>query len=382
MSYANMFGGTSKSETLLAIAPQRPSIGVITDVTEGIHYPAPAVVKPQVNTKLVSARSIKDQMGISEFGTQAGKEVAALSDIILKKTTTGKMGDFGDGITQILALTSQVNVDDLNIDKNKGILGKALGFLKKKKVEVIAQFEDTSSSIEKIKVDLERRQVGMREDNDFLEQLYEKNLQEYHDLGFSIEAAEVMLKDMNVQYEVMKAKAENSSDQFEIQAVNEFEQRIKLWEKQIDRLKRMQQVALLTAPEIKMIQAGNVSMVEKFNDLINTTLPAWKKQLSMTILALKQKENAELGNKMDDKTNEFFKKAASLNNQNAIAVAKASERSVVDIETLEFMQQQLIDSVKQVKQIQEEGRKERANASTKIEGLRDQMKQEMLSWNK
>lgn len=378
MSYANMFDNAPRA-TQVVDATQ----GIkITPVLEQKTFQAPVVVKPQVNTKLVSARSIKDQMGISEFGTQAGKEVAALSDIILKKTTTGKMGDFGDGITQILTLTSQVNVDDLNIDKNKGILGKALGFLKKKKVEVIAQFEDTSSSIEKIKVDLERRQVGMREDNDFLQQLYDKNLQEYHDLGFSIEAAEVMLKDMNVEYEVMKAKAENSSDQFEIQAVNEFEQRIKLWEKQIDRLKRMQQVALLTAPEIKMIQAGNVSMVEKFNDLINTTLPAWKKQLSMTILALKQKENAELGNKMDDKTNEFFKKAASLNNQNAIAVAKASERSVVDIETLEFMQQQLIDSVKQVKQIQEEGRKERASASTKIEGLREQMKQEMLSWQK
>ena len=70
----------------------------------------------------------------------------------------------------------------------------------------------------------------------------------------------------------------------------------------IDRLKRMQQVALLTAPEIRLIQAGNVTMVEKFNDILNTTLPAWKKQMSMTILALRQKENAELGNSSNDLT--------------------------------------------------------------------------------
>ena len=158
------------------------------------------------------------------------------------------------------------------------------------------------------------------------------------------------------------------------------DQKIKRWEKQIDRLKRMQQVALLTAPEIRMIQAGNVTMVEKFDDTVNTTIPAWKKQLSMTILALRQKENAELGNAIDDQTNNFFRKAAELNHNNAIAVAQAGERSVVDIETLEYMQNQLIDSVKQVRQIQETGREERRQASVKINGLRDQMKQEMLSW--
>jgi len=343
---------------------------------------AVANVSTQASNKLVKARALTDQMAISEFGTEAGKEVAALSDTVLQRTTTGKMGDFGDGITQILALTSQVNVDDLNIDKNKGFIGKVTNFFKKKQVEVLAQFEDTSKSIEKIGQDLSSRQNVMREDNRFLDQLYEKNMQEYHELGYSIEAAEALIVNMNAEYKAKKQEAESSTDQFFIQSVQEYEQRIKLWEKQVDRLKRMQQVALLTAPEIRQIQAGNVAMVEKFNDLINTTIPAWKKQLSMTILALRQKENAELGNQMDDKTNEFFRKAAALNNQNAIAVAKSSERSVVDIETLEYMQQQLIDSVHQVKQIQEAGRQERQQASAKISMLRDSMKQEMLSWKK
>jgi uncharacterized protein YaaN involved in tellurite resistance len=162
--------------------------------------------------------------------------------------------------------------------------------------------------------------------------------------------------------------------------VNEAEQIIKRWEKQIDRLKRMQHVSLLTAPEIRGIQAGNVTMVEKFDDAINTTIPAWRKQLSMTIIAMRQKENAEIGNAVDDRTNEFFRKAAELNHSNAIAVATAGERSVVDIETLEHMQNLMIDQVKQVKQIQETGRQERAAASQKIDNLRDQMKQEMLSW--
>jgi uncharacterized protein YaaN involved in tellurite resistance len=384
-----MFGNEPKVENkvMMAEAPQVAPMKVLGNYTDGIdpvrNLPATVpILNAQVGQKLSKARGVKDQMTISEFGTEAGKEVARLSDVILQRTTTGKMGEFGDGITQILALTSQVKVDDLNMDKNKGFLSKLIGSAKKKKVEVLAKFEDTSTSIGKVVSDLEKRQDAMRSDNKFLEDLYEKNLQEYHDLGNSIEAAQALLVEMNQDYAVQKAHAESSTDQFEIQAVNEFEQRIKLWEKQIDRLKRMQQIALLTAPEIRQIQTGNVAMVEKFNDLINTTIPAWKKQISLTIIKLKQKENAEIGSAMDDKTNEFFKKAADLNNMNAIAVAKASERSVVDVETLEYCQNKLIDSVKQVKQIQEAGRQERAAASTKIDQLREQMKTEMLSWSK
>lgn len=379
MTYSNLFGGSSK--TVVAEKQQLNQIVVNND--QLIVAPnSVSVSSPQAQQKLLKAKQIKDEVSIAEFGTEAGKEVAAIADIVLQKTTTGKMGDFGDGITDILKLASSVNVDDLNIEKNKGLFGSVTSFFKKKKVEVIANFENTSKSIQKIVDDLNNRQATMRADNQFLEQLYEKNLQEYHELGFSIEAAEALLVEMNQEYEYKKSVAESSQDQFAAQAVNEFEQRIKRWEKQIDRLKRMQHVALLNAPEVRQIQAGNVAMVEKFQDIVATTIPAWKKQLSMTILALRQKENAELGNSIDDKTNEFFKKAADLNHSNAIAVAKNSQRSVVDIETLEHMQNQLIDSFKQVKQIEEQGRQERKAASAKIETLRDQMKKEMMSWGK
>lgn len=365
-TYKNLF----ESKTTVAVSP--------LSVTQ-VHLP---VVSDAGTKKLTEAKTVHSEMEVSEFGTQAGKEIAALADTVLQKTTTGKMGEFGDGITKILKLTSSVSVDDLNLDKNKGFLGKIVGAFKDKKVEVLASFQSTSASIQKVADELATRQVTMRTDNDFLDKLYDKNMEEYHDLGASIEAVGVLMVGLNSEYEAMKVAAQNSTDQFEIQNVNEKEQLIKRWEKQVDRLKRMQQIALLTAPEIRLIQTGNVTMVEKFNDLLNTTLPAWKKQLSMTILAMRQKENAALGNEIDNKTNQFFKKAAELNNMNAIATAKSGERSVVDIETLEFMQNQLIDSVKQVKAIQEQGRQDRKDASVRIDTLRDQMKAEMLTWSK
>lgn len=372
--YSNMFAQVGVMEksplTTLSMTPQPAQ---------------PLVVVPakplSVQKKINDAVAIRDQFGISEFGTEAGKEVARLASEVVKKTTTGKMGDFGDGITQILTLTETVNPDDLNLEPSKGLFGKVSNFFKAKKVEVVAQFENTQNSIDKIVVDLGKRQDQMKADNEFLERLYAANLKEYHELGESVEAASSMLVEMQAQYESLQEQAKKSTDQLFIQSVSEAEQKVKLWEKQIDRLKRMQQIALLTAPEIRQIQTGNVVLTEKFNDLVNTTIPAWGKTLSTTILKMKQKENAALGNAIDDKTNAFFRKAAELNAQTAVEVAKASERSVVDTDTLVFMQDKLLGSIKEVKQIQETGREERKQASAKIDELREQMKTEMLSWS-
>lgn len=379
MSYGNLFDDVPKAKPVMTgtITGFNPhNVQFVQDI------PANQQLVPIRQTALVKSNGIKSSMKISEYGTEHGKKIADLADVVVKKTTTGKMGDFGDGITQILSLTSQVNVADLNVDKNTGAFSKLTSFFKKKKVEVLAQFENTSTSIDKVAVDLTGRGKTMKDDNEFLDKLYDANLEEYRGLEQAIAEIEVEIQVLGAEYEAQKAAAEKSTDQFFIQEVNELEQRIKLWDKQVDRLKRLQQIALLTAPEIRQIQSGNTALYQKFNDLVNTTIPAWKKQLSMTILKLKQKENAELSAQVDDKTNEFFRKAAELNGQNAIAVAQASERSVVDMDTLEFMQTTLINSVHAVKDIQEKGHQERIAASNRIDGLRDEMKKEMLSWSK
>jgi uncharacterized protein YaaN involved in tellurite resistance len=379
MSYGNLFEDVPKTKPVMT--------GTVTGTNpHNVQFVQDIPTNQQLvqvrQTALVKSNGIKSSMKISEYGTEHGKKIAELADVVVKKTTTGKMGDFGDGITQILSLTSQVNVADLNVDKKGGWFGGVTSFFKKKRVEVLAQFENTSTSIDKVATDLTSRSKTMEQDNEFLDKLYDANLEEYRGLEKAIAEIEAEIQVLGQEHAIKKVEAEKSTDQFFIQEVNELEQRIKLWDKQVDRLKRLQQIALLTAPEIRQIQSGNTALYQKFSDLVNTTIPAWKKQLSMTILKIKQKENAELSTQVDDKTNEFFRKAAELNGQNAIAVAQASERSVVDMDTLEFMQKTLIDSVHAVKDIQEKGHQERIEASNRIDVLRNEMKTEMLSWSK
>lgn len=241
MSYNTLFKD-GKTATNLQV------LNVSTNTTPlGVTPMAISQYEPAVMARVQKALAIKDDDGISQFGTEAGKEVAALSDKILQQTTTGKMDEFGKGITDILSLTASVNIDDLNINKNKGMVGKVTGFFKKKQVEVVAQFQSTSTSIQKVADNLATRQLAMKSDNKFLDELYDKNMNEYHELGQSIQAIEIIISTMNKEYEELKLKAENSTDQFFVQSVVEAEQRIKRWEKQTDRLKRMQHVALLTA---------------------------------------------------------------------------------------------------------------------------------------
>ena len=215
MTYGNLFADTNK--TMTAVEP-KGTTSLVYPTAQGVEpnrnmlfqnnlcqeivlsgggqLPLPAPIQ----NKLDKARQASGDFAVSEFGTEAGKKVAALADTVLKKTTTGKMGDFGDGLTQILTLTGSVNVDDLNIDKNKGVFGKVKGFFKKKQVEVMAQFEDTSKSIDKVVNDLRSRQDVMKSDNQFLDQLYRENMAEYHDLGYAVEAAEIHVRDLTQQY--------------------------------------------------------------------------------------------------------------------------------------------------------------------------------------
>lgn len=366
-NYGDMFGSTN---------------GVKAGTLNVIHADTDISLSQINKYSMIAVESFKDDSKMTAFGSSTSKEIASLSDKILKETTASRMGDFGKGMTEILALTSSVDPSDLNIDERSGLIGKIQNFIGKSKVKVMARFDDTSAHIEKIVKDLDDKRKTMVEHNKFLDELYDKNLVEHRELGEMVEAGKQVHSQMSVQYEAMKQQAETSQDPMEIQQVREFEQRIKRWEMKIESLTKMQHIALLAAPEIRMQQHQNNLLQQKFDDIITTTLPAWKKQLSLVVLALAQKKNVEVVNQIDDKTNEFFKKAAELNHDNSIAVAKASQRSVIDTATLEFMQSKLIDSVKQVKQIEEDGRKQRAEAIAAVSKMNEEMKKEMLSWNK
>ncbi|NEU35014.1 toxic anion resistance protein, partial [bacterium LRH843] len=88
-------------------------------------------------------------------------------------------------------------------------------------------------------------------------------------------------------------------------------------------------------PMIRIIQSNNLMLVDKFYAIKNITLPAWKNQISLAISLNEQKNSVQLANTIDDATNDLLKRNADLLHQNSVDTAKANQRSVIDIETLE-----------------------------------------------
>jgi uncharacterized protein YaaN involved in tellurite resistance len=68
-----------------------------------------------------------------------------------------------------------------------------------------------------------------------------------------------------------------------------------------------------------------------------------------------------------------MRRNAELLKQNSVNTARANQRAVVDIETLEYVQQTLISTIEEVEQIQRDGEQSRADAVIKMESMKTEL---------
>jgi len=144
-------------------------------------------------------------------------------------------------------------------------------------------------------------------------------------------------------------------------------------EKRIDDLKRAQMIAMQTAPEIRLLQNNSRMLIAKFQDIVAVTIPAWKKQFSLHILMEEQAKSAALVTAIDDATNAALRKNADLLRQNTTEIARANQRALVEMETLEHVQKQLLGAFEDVQKINEEAAAARAQTDAKLGALRDEL---------
>jgi uncharacterized protein YaaN involved in tellurite resistance len=194
-------------------------------------------------------------------------------------------------------------------------------------------------------------------------------------LGIYIAAGRI--KQEEVQQEIAYLSAQEQ-DQKTNQRVYDLNHLANNLEKRVSDLQVLQQSAMQTLPMIRIIQSNNMMLVDKFYAIKNITLPAWKNQISLAISLNEQRNSVQLANTIDDATNELLKRNADLLHQNSVDTAKANQRSVIDIETLEHVQNTLIKTVNDVIQIQKEGMQKREEASTRIKALQSNLQQLVL----
>ena len=191
--------------------------------------------------------------------------------------------------------------------------------------------------------------------------------EEYREMGIHIAAGKLRLAELTGQLSHLRASANSP---MEVQQLADLDAYVSNLDKRIGDLTVSQHSTLQELPMIAVIQSNNGMLIDKFSTIRDVTVPAWRRQYRLA-LSLKHQENAvAMANDIDNATNELIRQNALLLKQNAVSTAKANQRLVIDIETLQFAQDTLISTVEEVIKIQRSGVVERQNAEKRIAGMR------------
>lgn len=313
---------------------------------------------------------------VAEYGKNIATQTSGYTDELLNLVQNKDLDETGQKLNQVVQVVQQLNTSSiLNKKKNSGFFGGLMSKIKGAKNNIDMHFNTTKEQIDTLVKEIEKSQSGLKARVDTLDRMFHGVQSEYKQLGVYIAAGK--LKQDEIQQEISTLTAQ-AQDQTTTQRVYDLNHLANNLEKRVSDLQVLQQSAMQTLPMIRIIQSNNFMLVDKFYAIKNITLPAWKNQISLAISLNEQKNSVQLANTIDDATNDLLKRNADLLHQNSVDTAKANQRSVIDIETLEHVQNTLIKTVNDVIQIQKEGMQKRAEATTRLRSLQDNLNQLVL----
>ena len=323
---------------------------------------------------------INDATQILQFGAAAQDKVAAFSDTILQDVKTKDLGDVG---TLLANLVAEIKSFDKEVAGQKtNILEKMFSNAKKDFDRVKAKYSKIETNISTIEQGLEKDKIQMLKDINIFDTMYEKNLEYFKEVSLYIIAGMRKVKELReVTLPELKAKAEASGEQLDIQKVNDLEQLINRFEKKIYDLKTTRIISIQMAPQIRLLQNNESELVEKIQSSITNTIPLWKNQMVLALGISNAKHALQSQQDVAKLTNEMLVKNSETLKQGSIEIAKESEKAIVDIETVKKTNQNLIETIDTVIKVHEEGRVKRQAAEKELENIEKELKSKLLEIN-
>ena len=317
---------------------------------------------------------LNDSQMILQYGVAAQKGVASFSESALSNVRTKDLGEVGDTLSSLVVELKSFGQEE----EEKGLFG----FFKKagNKMEAMkAQYGKAEANVEKIARELEQHQVVLMKDIAMFDQMYELNLKYYKELTMYIIAGKKRLAEIQTgQLEELRKKAEASGAQEDAQAYNDLAQMCNRFEKKLHDLELTRMVSIQMGPQTRMLQNNDTLMVEKIQSSLVNTIPLWKSQMVLALGLENSRKATAAQSAVTNATNELLKKNAEMLKMGTIATAKEAERSIIDIETLQHTNQQLISTLDEVIQIQREGAQKRREAEVELGRIEGELKQKLL----
>ncbi|APU49090.1 MULTISPECIES: toxic anion resistance protein [Acinetobacter] len=308
---------------------------------------------------------------VAEYGKNIANKTSTYTDELLDLVQNKDLDATGQKLNQVVQVAQQLNTSSiLNKSKSSGFFGGLLSKFKSAKHSFDQHFNTTKEQIDALVKEIESSQSGLKARVGTLDKMFDAVQEEYKQLGVYIAAGQ--LKQQDIQQQIV-ALTNQEQDQQTTQQIYDLNHLANNLEKRVSDLQVLQQSAMQTLPMIRIIQSNNLMLVDKFYAIKNITLPAWKNQISLAISLQEQKNSVQLAKAIDDTTNDLLRRNAELLHQNSVDTAKANQRSVIDVETLEHVQNTLIKTVNDVIQIQKEGMQKRAEATTRLRALQESL---------
>ena len=317
---------------------------------------------------------ISDSQLVLQYGSAAQKSVAGFSESALANVRNKDLGEVGDTLTNLVVELKNFGQEE----EEKGIFG----FFKKagSKMETMkVQYTKAEVNVDKIARELEQHQVTLMKDIAMFDQMYELNLKYYKELTMYIIAGKKRLAEIQSgQLEELRRKAEATGAQEDAQAYNDLSQMCNRFDKKLHDLELTRMVSIQMGPQTRMLQNNDTLMVEKIQSSLVNTIPLWKSQMVLALGLENSRKATAAQTAVTNATNELLKKNAEMLKMGTIATAKEAERSIIDIETLQHTNQQLISTLDEVIQIQKEGAQKRKEAEAELGRIEGELRQKLM----
>ncbi|WP_210151268.1 toxic anion resistance protein [Chryseobacterium scophthalmum] len=309
---------------------------------------------------------------IVNFGSELQKTLANQSDSFLGNVRRSNSGEVGELINNLLIELNYVDVDEINNGGVKGFLSK-IPFMKKMLTQVdnlFAKYDKITSNIDQISHKVNAGIITSTKDNAVLQTIFDSNVNSIKAIEDLVIAGNLRMEKAALELADMETNVQNFAD-YQIADKRDFINRL---DRRLADLKVVRLIMMQSLPQIRLVQNNNVSIAEKAQTILTTTLPVWKNQLSLAVAMHRQQQNIEIQQKVSQTTEDILRKNAERLGQNSRNVARANEQIIVSAETLKETTAMLINTLNEVKQIQKQGTESRRKLDQDLQTLEHELK--------
>ena len=351
------------------------------EVEKSLNYDALTETEKKAIDEFNSKIDVTDTTQILQYGAAAQNKISKFSDNVLEDVKTKSSGEVGDLLASLVSEIKEFDTD-IPVTEKKGFFG-LFNNAKKQFNKIVSQYDKVENNIDKIEKNLEAHKLQMLKDIAVFDTMYEKNLEYFKEISLYIIAGEKKLEELKtVTLPALKKQAEESGDQIDVQKVNDMSNMINRFEKKIYDLKTTRIISIQMAPQIRLIQNNDSELVEKIQSSLINTIPLWKNQIVIALGITNAKNALGAQKAVTDMTNDMLQKNSELLKQGSIQIAEESERAIVDVETLQKTNKDIIETLDKIIEIHENGQAKRAAAEEQLVSIENELKAKLLEIKK